>query len=121
MERRHRLTRNVDFRRVRQQGASFSNRLLVLCALPGESDAIRFGFSASRRVGKATVRNRVKRLLREAARQYLPVIAPGWDLVLIARSAAPGADFGQICGAVESLLKEARLLEGTEERVEANG
>lgn len=121
MERGHRLTRNVDFRRVRQEGASFSNRLLVLCALPSESEAIRFGFSASRYVGKATVRNRLKRLLREAARQYLPVVAPGWDLVLIARSAAAGADFHQICAAVENLLGEARLLEGTKERAEANG
>ena len=121
VERRHRLTRNADFRRVRREGASFSNRFLVLCALPGQDDAVRFGFSASSRVGKAIVRNRLKRLLREATRQYQPAITPGWDLVWIARRAAGEANFRQICSAVEKLLEEARLLRGMGERVLKNG
>jgi ribonuclease P protein component len=94
---------------------------LVLCALPGQGDAIRFGFSASSRVGKATVRNRLKRLLREATRQYLPAIVPGWDLVWIVRRAAAGASFRQICSAVENLLEEARLLREMGERALENG
>jgi len=85
MERRYRLTDNEQFQRVKKEGRSWSHVLLVLCALPNELDYSRFGFSVSKRVGKAAVRNRAKRLLRESARARQAAIAPGQDLVFIAR------------------------------------
>jgi ribonuclease P protein component len=56
------------------------------------------------------VRNRVRRLLREAVRARWPSIIFGWDIVLIARVAAAGADFWQLSAAVDSLLERASLL-----------
>ncbi len=64
----------------------------------------------SRRIGKAVRRNRVKRLLREATRLRLARIAPGWDVVIIARGAAANADFWKIGVALEHLLASAGLL-----------
>ena len=53
------------------------------------ADAIRFGLTASKKVGKAVARNRARRRLREAARALLPELGrPGWDYVLIARADA---------------------------------
>ena len=53
------------------------------------SDAIRVGFTCSRKVGNAVMRNRARRRLREVARAVLPGLArPGWDYVLVGR---PGA------------------------------
>ena len=50
------------------------------------TDAIRVGFTCSRKVGNAVARNRAKRRLREIARKVLPIEGrPGWDYVLIGR------------------------------------
>jgi ribonuclease P protein component len=84
--RRGRLTRSADFERVYRQGRSHGNRYLVLYAFPtGGADAPRLGVSVSRKVGGAVERNRVKRLLREAFGARAEGLAPGQDLVVVAR------------------------------------
>lgn len=113
MNRRHRLVYNEEFQRVRRQGGSWSHPLLILLALPNGLAHTRFGFLVSKRIGKAVVRNRVRRLLREAARLRLDHIAPGWDIVLIARTPIVGADWKHIGEALDSLLQRAELSAGS--------
>ncbi len=110
MERRHRLRDDEQFQRVKEEGRSWSHFLLVLCAFPNGLDHSRFGFSVSKRVGKAVVRNRVKRLLREATRARQEDVLPGHDLVFIARRPVAGADYEEVDRAVEDLLTLAGVL-----------
>ncbi len=78
-------------------------------AMPNRSSVSRYGFSVTRKVGKAVQRNRVKRLLREIMR--LQSLKPGWDIVFMARSAAVDADYHQLERAITRLLAQGRLLE----------
>ena len=110
MQRQHRLTESADFQRVRQQGRSYGHSLLVLYARSGGHGATRVGFSVGKRVGKAVVRNRVKRRLREAVRLWLPRIAPGWELVFVARPGAASQGYGQFAAVVEQGLRRAGAL-----------
>lgn len=109
MERKYRLRLNADFKRVRRRGKSWANQLMVLCALPNELEHSRFGFAASKRIGKAVVRNRVRRRMREAVRLRRGLIADGWDVVFIARSGIGRASYAEIVQGVEDLLRRAEL------------
>ncbi|MBK7896424.1 MAG: ribonuclease P protein component [Anaerolineaceae bacterium] len=106
----HRLKRSADIAQVRQQGRSWRHPLCILLVNPGEDVASRFAFVASKRVGKAVVRNRVRRLLREAVRHHLDEIQPGWDCVWIARPRLLQASFAEVETAVLHLLAQAKLL-----------
>ena len=107
-----RLTKSSQYALVHSQGRAWANRLVVLKTLPNESDSSRCGFVVSKRVGKAVVRNKVKRRLREIAR--LTPARPGWDLVFIARRQASNASYQELEAAVRGLLGRARVLENRE-------
>ena len=109
MKKQHRLSDSDTFRQVRREGVSRSNRLAVLCVLPNDLDHNRYGFAVSRRIGKAVVRNRAKRLLREAVRLRHNQIEPGWDMVFIARGPIRDAAFENVDHAVAQLLSQADL------------
>ncbi|MDY6908139.1 MAG: ribonuclease P protein component [Chloroflexota bacterium] len=104
-----RLKSRGRFKTVCVQGRSWASAMLVLRALPNGLGRDRYGVSVSRRVGNAVVRNRAKRLIREAARQ-MPT-KQGWDLVFIARRPVAGADYHTVKRAVGELLARAQLLD----------
>ena len=73
--------------------------------------AIRVGFTVSRKVGNAVVRNRVRRRLREAARMVIPGQArPDLDYVLVGRQAAIARDFGALRQELFEALKRLKAL-----------
>ncbi len=85
--RRHRLRRPADFEHVYRQRVSVSDAFLIVYGYPNQLDRTRLGLSVSRKVGKAHVRNRWKRLIREAFRRQSPM-PPGYDLIVIPRRQA---------------------------------
>jgi ribonuclease P protein component len=109
------LTRKADFEAVYARGRSFAGRELVVRVLPSGLATSRLGFAVSRRVGKAVVRNLVKRRLREIVRQT--PLRPGWDIVLTARVAAARADYASLGRSVRELMSRAGLLVGEYEGV----
>ncbi|GAB4449605.1 MAG: ribonuclease P protein component [Anaerolineales bacterium] len=110
MQRRFRLTRSEDFKRVRRSGKSYAHPLVVLMVQKSEQPRLRVGIAAGKTIGTAVHRNRAKRLLREAMRSLLPSLASHLDLILIARPSLAHASLEETRQALLTLFQRAQLL-----------
>ncbi|HRN50241.1 MAG TPA: ribonuclease P protein component [Anaerolineales bacterium] len=110
MKRGFRLSRPADFKRVRRLGKSYPHPFVVLVVLANDINKVRVGVAAGRSVGGAVQRNRAKRLLRAAAQPLLERIAPGHDLVLIARAAILASGSPEVQNSLERQLRRAKLI-----------
>jgi len=106
----HRLRQTADIARVKKQGRSNHHSLLILLVQENGLAVSRFAFVASKRVGNAVVRNRRRRLMREAIRLHLPALRGGKDCLLIARQGDDSVTFAEMETAVSQLLHRAHML-----------
>ena len=106
-----RLKKRREFLRAASRGKRAARPGLVLQALATEPGSLRLGFTVTKKVGNAVVRNRARRRLKEAARLSLPALGlSGWDLVLIGRDGTGKRPFGQLVGDLRGALKQAGVL-----------
>ena len=106
-----RLKTRADFLRVAAARRRAVRPGVMLQAAPcppaGNGEVVRVGFTASRKVGNAVVRNRGKRRLRAAAAQVLVRDGqPGTDYVLIARAGTGGRDYAELVADLETALRQ---------------
>ena len=104
---------NHVFRRL-YATSGHANSFLVLYARKNRSATNRVGVTVSKKLGSAVVRNRVRRRLREVYRLNEAKFAPGWDIVVVARSRCISGDFEKITAAYLSLAEKAGILENTQ-------
>lgn len=105
-----RLHRRSEYLRAQRNGLRYQTPHFALYAATISSLTVRVGITVSRRIGEAVVRNRVKRRVRECFRLELrPLLAPGTDLIVIARMGAGGLQFTaireELTGAVRTLRR----------------
>ena len=103
MEKQYRLQKNRAFQYVYRRGHSVACRDLVMLFAPGKE--LKVGFSVSKKVGNAVVRNRTKRRLRECFRPRLGDVKTGL-YVIVARPSAAKATFQSLQRDTQYLLKK---------------
>jgi ribonuclease P protein component len=104
-----RLTRRPDYLVIQERGrrVSGSSYLLLALARPGKAigTGARLGITVSKKVGKAAVRNQVKRWIRESYRRMSELAPPGTDLVVVARTSAAESGFAATSSELRGLLR----------------
>ena len=101
------LKENRDFRRIYNRGRSFASPLLVSYVMKNRVGSVRVGITTGKKVGKAVLRSRARRVIREAYRALAEEISPGFDLVFVARSKTPFVKSYDVLKAMKKELKDA--------------
>ena len=105
------IKKNKLFRLVYRRGVKSVTYNLVLYVLPNKSGSNLVGLTVSKKVGKAVVRNRIRRLIRESLRKYEQGLKKGFNIVIVARTKAALSTYSEIDSSLFQLLKKADLFE----------
>lgn len=103
------LKRNKNFNITYSKGSSCVSKHIVLIYLKRRDDGVKFGFVASKKIGGAVQRNKVRRRMKEAVRTKIQLPEGNWNLIFVARKGITDASFKEICGDIKYLLKKAGL------------
>ena len=103
------LKYNHIFQRLYRTGGQ-ANGYLVLYARRNRLGQNRVGITVSKKLGKAHIRNRIRRRVREVYRLNEAAFRPGWDIVVVVRGKAIDASFSQLTESYLSLARKAGLL-----------
>ena len=107
------LKLNHNFQRLyHTKGVADGN--IVLYARRNRTESNRVGITVSKKLGKAHIRNRTRRRLREVYRLNEEIFQPGWDIVMVARTKAVDASFDSLIKSVLTLAGKAGILQDSD-------
>jgi ribonuclease P protein component len=116
----YRLKHWRDFQLVYQQGIRLNSPHLILRAFSqvdrdnsGQWPPTQFGISIGRKVSKkAVIRNRIKRQIRIAIQEMLPLLEPGWKVVIVVKFGASECKCEHFLRELKKLLTEVKIING---------
>ena len=108
----NRLKKRKEFAYLYNHGQAKHTANLTMVYLPTKYRAIKIGFSVTKKIGKAHLRNRVKRVLRAVVRDFVKSLPNDYNVVFIAKAGIENLSFNDIKTQVRTLLTKAELIKG---------
>jgi ribonuclease P protein component len=108
LRREERLRRKKDFEVIAKEGVRRHTKNFVIISRKNDQGFSRVGAVASKRLGKAVERNRVKRLMREFFRRNKDRLSPSTDYVIVGKKGAQDLPYAHVVDELSALLKPRR-------------
>ena len=109
LKRINRLKKRYQFNYVYKSGEHFSGEHMVLYVVSSKTKNIKIGLAVTKKIGKAVVRNRVRRQLREIIKKQVPVLKQNYNIIVVARENITTASFENLSNEFLKLVKKANL------------
>lgn len=111
LKKAYRIKDNKEFQQIFNEGNSFANRQLVIYYRKKKNNNhFRVGLSVGKKIGNAVIRNRIKRLLRQAFLELQDQINPAYDIIIIARNPTKDMTFDEMRNSLNHLLRKQKLM-----------
>ena len=106
---KRKLSKTSEFKKVFSEGRRIEGKNLIIFILKNDYDFNRLGIIVKKETGKAVVRNKIKRQLKEANRLLKKKLLPGYDIIVLAKNNIKESDYFEICHDLESLFYKGKL------------
>jgi len=106
---KRKLSKTSEFKKVFSEGRRIEGKNLIIFILKNDYNFNRPGIIIKKETGKAVVRNKIRRRLREAFRLINKKLSPGYDIIVLAKNNIRKSDYFEICYDLESLLYKEKL------------
>ncbi len=110
MRKKYLIKKNSDYRKVYNCGISLASRYIVIFAFKNNLNIKRFGFSVSKKVGKAVKRNFIRRRFKEICRLKEQWFINGYDYIFIARKGIDVINYDSLMNSVKKLANRINKL-----------
>lgn len=110
LKRQNRLTKRKEFAYIYKNGSKINSKNLSIVIVPSKKQDFRVGFSVNNKIGKAVVRNKIKRRLREIVKKQSKNIKNNQNFVIVAHPTILECDFHKMEEEVLFLLKKGKML-----------
>jgi len=110
MEKKYKLRKNMEFKKVYSGGKNFWNRNLILYIRKNKLEESRFGVTITKKIGNAVVRNKIKRRIKEIYRLNMYRIKDGYDLIFIPKKNVVDISYKELESALIHILKLSNML-----------
>lgn len=106
----NRLKKRYQFNYVYKAGSHLSSKNVVIYFTPSKTKDIKVGFAVTKKVGKAHIRNLVRRRLREIMQKQIPLLKQNNNVIVVAKDQIAVASFAELEAEISQLLVKAKLV-----------
>ena len=110
MEKKYRIRKNMEFKNIYKVGKNYWNRNLILYVKKNGLDETRVGYTITKKIGNAVIRNKIRRRMKEIYRLNFHNVKEGYDLVFIAKRSINDISYKELESSVIHIMSISKLL-----------
>lgn len=111
LKKENRLKKRYQYNYVYRSGLHLGGKFVTIYVASSKTKNIKVGFAVTKKIGKAHVRNLVRRRLREIVYTQIPLLKQNYNLIVVAKEGISSARFDELSNEIVTLLKKAQMFQ----------